>query len=322
MKRKDIRVRDPYILLYESVYYMYATTGEKTLSCYTSADLENWSEGRVVFEISEGSWAYKDVWAAEVHRYKGRFYLFVSLLGKPELYPDGSDAMYPENCPPRLKERLMRGTQIAVSDTPTGPFVPLVNRPVTPLEQSCIDGTLFVKDGVPYIFYSHDWPDNYCEREKAYVGQICAARLKDDLTEIVGEPWVVFDSNEVPLSAKTPHHVVEADGSFTRYGSDAPFVQTLSDGRLFLTWSPYLQDTYVVLGAVSESGDIHGPWRHLDEPIFEDNGGHAMFFRNKANELCMVLHAPESQQKERAHLFVMREKDGALHIDRELEPEK
>jgi beta-xylosidase len=111
LKRRDIRIRDPFILYEGGKYYMYATTGEKTLSYYFGSDLENWEYGGVVFEIPDDFWAYKDVWAAEVHRYKGKFYLFVSLLGKNGL----------------------RGTQIAVSDTPNGKFVPIIDRAITSL---------------------------------------------------------------------------------------------------------------------------------------------------------------------------------------------
>jgi hypothetical protein len=68
MKRRDIRVRDPYIVFEDGVYYLYATSGQRTLSYYRSVDLENWEEGGVVFEIPEDFWAYKDVWAGEVHK--------------------------------------------------------------------------------------------------------------------------------------------------------------------------------------------------------------------------------------------------------------
>ena len=121
LKRSDIRVRDPYILYESGVYYMYTTSTTKELSCYKSTDLENWEEGGVIFEITDDSWACKDLWAPEVHKYKGRYYLFISILGKNGL----------------------RGTQIAACDSPCGRFIPLVNRPVTPIKQSCIDGTLF-----------------------------------------------------------------------------------------------------------------------------------------------------------------------------------
>ena len=296
MKRADIRIRDPFILYEGGVYYMYATTGEKTLSCYLSRDLENWENSKVVFEIPQDFWAYKDVWAGEVHKYKGKYYLFVSLLGKNGL----------------------RGTQIAVSDKPDGQFIPLVNRAVTPLNQSCIDGTLFVCDGKPYILYSHDWPDNYFEEKNEYVGEIWCSELSENLTEMIGDAIRLFASDEVPLSKSTPHKITWAGRQAKRYGSDAPFVQRLSNGALYLTWSPYLEDHYVVLGAVSKSGNIFGPWEHVDRPLFEDNGGHAMFFDDANGRKIMCIHAPECPMKERAHLYHMLEDGNNLKIITEL----
>ncbi|MBQ8696228.1 MAG: family 43 glycosylhydrolase [Clostridia bacterium] len=297
LKRKDIRVRDPYIVNEGGRYYLYATTGERTMSCYVSDDLENWDEGGVAFEIPEDFWAYRDVWASEVHKYKGKFYLFVSLLGHNGL----------------------RATQICVCDTPKGPFLPITDHGATPAGQSCIDGTLYVDGDTPYVVYSHDWPDCYDAEKGTLVGEICAARLTPDLTEIVGEPWMLFTSAEAPISAETPHRITWEGKPALRYGSDAPFLQKLSNGSLYLTWSPYLHDNYVVLGAVSESGDIRGPWKHLDKPLFDRNGGHAMFFDRNDGKRIMCLHAPESHLAERANLFVVEEKDGALVIAEELQ---
>ena len=296
LKRRDIRIRDPFILYEGGKYYMYATTGEKTLSYYFGNDLESWEYGGVVFEIPDDFWAYKDVWAAEVHRYKGKFYLFVSLLGKNGL----------------------RGTQIAVSDTPNGKFVPIIDRAATPLDKSCIDGTLFVDGGKPYILYSRDWPDNYIEELGAYVGEIYCAELSEDLTEIKGEPVRLFASNESPLSRVAPQKGMWEGKSIVRYGSDAPFVQRLSDGSLYLTWSPYPKDHYVVYGVLSRSGSVYGPWEHLTEPLFDDDGGHAMFFDDSQGRKIMCLHAPEREMLERAHLYHMTEDAGVLKIVEEL----
>ena len=63
LKRRDIRVRDPFIVLDDGKYYLYATSGERTMSYYVSDDLENWEEGGIAFEIPDNFWAYKDVWA-------------------------------------------------------------------------------------------------------------------------------------------------------------------------------------------------------------------------------------------------------------------
>ena len=60
LKRRDIRVRDPFIVLDDGKYYMYATSGERTMSYYVSDDLENWEESGIAFEIPEDFWAYKD----------------------------------------------------------------------------------------------------------------------------------------------------------------------------------------------------------------------------------------------------------------------
>lgn len=296
MKREEIRIRDPYIVLEGDTYYMYYSLGEMSIAYYYSDDLENWEDGGVCFEADENIWSNEGVWASEVHKYKGKFYLFAS---------------------PRDKKEL-RGTLIAVSSSPRGPFVPVTARAATPDNSSCIDGTFLVEDGKPYIIYSHDWPDNYVEDVDAYVGEICCAELNDELAGIVGEPWRIFASNEVPLSKVAPNPLPYGGKRVIRYGSDAPFVQKLSDGRLFLTWSPYLKDHYVVLGAISESGKICGPWTHLDVPVFEDDGGHAMFFKNKEGKVCMALHAPERPPRERAHIFEMCEKDGRLEIVKEI----
>ena len=296
MRRSDIRIRDPFILNENGVYYMYATSGDKTLSYYRSVDLDNWEEGGIVFEIPENFWAYKDVWAGEVHKYRGNYYLFVSLLGKNGL----------------------RGTQIAVSDKPNGHFVPLTDCAVTPLDKSCIDGTLFVCDGKPYIFYSHDWPDNYVEEKEAYIGEIWCAELSEDLTAMKGQPTRLFSSDESPLSRIAPDKITWEGKQTVRYGSDAPFIQRLSDGTLYLTWSPYLDDHYVVLGVVSESGNVYGPWKHLERPLFEDNGGHAMFFDDAVGRKIMCIHAPERHMMERARLYHMTENEGGLQILEEL----
>ena len=104
----------------------------------------------------------------------------------------------------------------------------------------------------------------------------------------------------------------------TRYGTDAPFFRTLSNGSLLLTWSPYLQDNYVVLSVISSSGKLRGPWAHVAEPLFTDNGGHAMFFHRTDGTLCMCLHAPEAHMLERAHLFEMAEENGLLVIKKEI----
>lgn len=297
MKAEDIRIRDPYIVSHDGFYYMYGTICEtkldpNTLYVYRSANAEEWENPKEIFSLSSVADARPEtaplsddtypnqLWAPEVHVYKGKFYLFVSIL----------------------RNNGLRGTFIAMCDKPDGTFVPISPRPATPDDRSCIDGTFFVENGTPYIVYSHDWPDCFNTQKGRYIGEICAVELSADLRKAVGEPFRLFASDEAPLSSVHPAHVTIDGKAALRHGSDAPFVRTLSDGRLVLTWSPYLTDNYVVLGAVSENG-IRGPWKHIDTPFYADNGGHAMFFTDADGTIKTCIHRPEHVPSERMQIL-------------------
>lgn len=289
IKTQDLRIRDPYVVVCGGFYYMYKCD-EISVLVYKSRDLENWEEQAVVYELSSESWGYKDLWAAEVHKYNGKYYMFLSLLGRNGL----------------------RGTEISVSDTPDGRFVPMTNKPVTPYERSCIDGTLYVEDGIPYIVYSADWPDNYDEAEDAYIGEIWARELSADLSEGVGEPFLLFKSNEAYCSL--PQDIIRDGKNARRYGSDAPFLQRLSCGKLYLTWSPYPKDKYIVAAAISDNNSIKGRWKHSEKPLFDKNGGHAMFFEDLDGNKKMCIHCPERTPDERAMFIDVKEENGELVI--------
>ncbi len=303
MKREDIRIRDPYVLAHENVYYMYAST--ETSECasadksalnmlvYKSCDLENWSDPEVVFEYkpSETSHLLKELWAPEVHYYKGRFYAFLSFMNRTG----------------------KRGTYVAVADKPDGEFKLLRDEPITPIEQSCIDATLYIENNEMYAVYSHDWPDNYINEKNAFVGEICAVKINDSF-ERISEPIKLFASCDVPISARTPNFTKFQGREAMRFGSDAPFLLKLSDGRLLLTWSPKLNNNYVVLGAISDSGSLLGEWRHIDEPIFDDNGGHAMFFNDFNGDRIMCIHHPEVWYSERMYYTKVEETDNGVKV--------
>ena len=285
---KDLIVRDPFIVPWQGEYYMTGSAGGaigEDVKMYCSVDLKNWEDLGVIYKTTQASWVSRDAWACEIHRYKGKFYAFVSSLGKNGL----------------------RGTQIAVCDTIDGKYVPLTDRPVTPIDKSCIDCTFFEQNGMPYIVYSRDWPDNYSAEKDCYIGQIWAAALEADLSQIKDEPFLLFNSNDAPLSAKAPNKQVWLGKDVWRYGSDGPFVHKLENGSLLLLWSPVLGRNYVVLGAISKNGDIHGPWEHIDKPLYDKNGGHAMIFTDFYKQKIMSLHT-EKMMEERAVFVDITEK--------------
>lgn len=295
IKRENLRIRDPYVVAHEGTYYMYGTINEdkndKNLYVFCSKNLEDWEEGKVIFTLAPDSWAETDLWAPEVHLYEEKFYMFISIKGKNGL----------------------RGTQILVSDTPDGRFIPLKNAPQTPHDKSCIDGTLYVENGTPYMVFSSDWPDNFEKDKGCYVGKISAIELTKDLKDSVGEAFLLFESDEAPCSKKAPAVHEYLGETVTRYGSDAPFIQKLSNGNLFLTWSPIPDMNYIVAAAISENG-IKGEWKHLDKEIFDKNGGHAMFFTDFEGKRKMCIHHPERYPDERALFIDVIEENGEIKI--------
>ena len=296
LKTNEIRIRDPFIVAYENTYYMYGThekmQNDKNLYVFKSTDLENWEDAKTIFTLAHDSWAIGELWAPEVHLYEGRFYLFISILGKHGL----------------------RGTQICVCDTPDGTFLPISDRPATPFEKSCIDGTLHVENGRPYIVYSADWPDNFDSTLGVYVGEIKALELTKDLKNAVGEPFLIFRSADAPCSKNRPAIHDYMGNQVTRYGSDGPFIRKLKNGSLMLTWSPIPDLNYVVAYAISKSGSIKGPWIHGDSPLFDKNGGHAMIFDDFDQNTLMCIHFPERYPDERAFFLKLDESGDSVSV--------
>lgn len=287
MKLDEINIRDPFILPYEGKYYMYgsrvrkpkpnAAWGEQTgFDVYISTDLENWSGPKAVFEIPESFWATKEAWAPEVHRYHDKFYMLASFCA----------------------DRRNRATQALVSNSPEGPFQ-VFGKPLTPPDWVCLDGTLYVEDGVPYLIFSHEW-------QQVDDGEIAMIQLKDDLSEAVGEPKILFRASESGWADA----IHREDLGKVVYVTDGPWL-VRDEGKLFMFWSSFYKGSYAEGVAVSESGKIRGPWRHSDKLLFEKDGGHGMMFEDFEGNKYFALHQPNVTLLERPNFFrVEKTRDG------------
>ena len=280
ISRKDIRIRDPFILTdtENQCYYMYGTTAlvpdhiaaGNTFTVYKTYDLENFEDGKIVVDGAKlGFWADRDFWAPEVYKYNGRYYLFGSCKA----------------------EGRMRATHIFVCDTPDGEFIPVSKEPQTPHDRMCLDGTFWVEDGIPYMVFCHEW-------SQITIGTVCAVRLADDLTAAIGEPIHLFTATDDPDVALVPKRS-GAMGAIT----DGPFLYK-ENGKLCMIWSSKVKGgRYAVLLAESESGSVIGPWKHMGSR-FDFDGGHAMIFHTLDGKRMMSLHSPNNiRNEERAHFF-------------------
>lgn len=284
MKFSEINIRDPFIVPENGKYYMYGTRGagcwarEKTddmgFDVYVSEDLENWSEPKAVFSGSDDFWATHNYWAPEVHKYNGRFYMFASFKS----------------------EDRNRGTQILVSDSPDGTFVPLTDYPVTPEDWMSLDGTLYVdKNGQPHIVFCHEW-------SQITDGEICEMQLSHDLKTVVTQPRTLCKGSDPWWARK----------EYDKWVTDGPFLHRGESGKLYMIWSSFTDSGYIQAVSYSDNGDIDGNWLHDLPLLAEKDGGHGMIFRSFEGRLYLVLHRPNENPLERPALTEIKEVDGKL----------
>ena len=305
-------LHDPFILAYAptKTYYLYTSnvpslTQVKRVGtmAYTSKDLKHWAAPKVVFTVPEGFWAEQGGWAPEVHEYRGRFYLLTTLHNDKKTLPQEI---------PLGHETYMRGTIIAVSDSPDGPFVPVKSDgPIPPANFMTLDGTLYVdRAGKPWMVYAHEWL-------QVTDGKMEAVPLKDDLSGASGDPIYLFKASDAPwIDEQAVPTTVGA-----RYVTDGPELFRSKDGHLLMLWSSYehLSDGvpgshYVQTVARSVSGELKGPWVQL-APLVKQDSGHGMLFRTFDGQLMMVLHRPFKGA--RGKLYEMRDAGDHLEVVKE-----
>lgn len=269
------------MVVYDGKYYMYGTRaasfGYKTagFDVYVGTDLENWSEPVEVFDSEKNGMNSAVNWAPEVHIVNGKFYLLATFTK-----PDG-----------------LRGTFILVSDTPDGEFVPVSHNSLTPDGWECLDGTLYEEDGSVYCVFCH-------EHTQILNGTVCYVKLSDDLSHAVSEPVELFDAGSFlgRTATENCHNV-----------TDGPFLYRTATGKLLMIWST-CDSKYLQCVATSDNSSITGKWSHL-EPLFTEDGGHGMLFKDMSGNLKLTLHCPNISGCEKPVFFDIKETDVSLTIN-------
>jgi len=294
MKREDINIRDPYVLLTNGTYYLYGTRSATTwgpadgLDCYVSQDLETYEGPIEIYHKEPDSPFVCCYWAPECYELFGKYYL-ITTLGK---------------------EGNQTGIYALTADKPEGPYVRHENSHLTPDAWRCIDGTLYQDDTGLYLAFSRsfeDAPDG---------GDLWAVKLDttgDRINGPEGEPFMLFSAAECGWNEPIPFAKdfgIDEDV----YLSDGPSLFQTSDGALTLLWSSWYHGSYAVGAAVSASGDIHGPWTHYETPVWPENAGHGMVFTKKDGTLCYALHYPNDKYMERPVFHTLAFENGKVTI--------
>lgn len=267
-------IGDPFILKEVDTYYCYATGGSSGFYMWQTDDLSNWGSAKRTHVFEGSSWATKNYWAPEVHKYKDKYVLMYSAQWEND-----------------YKLRL----GIAFADSPEGPFVDPLDKPLLRKSYCAIDAHLFVDDdGTPYLFYVRDNYDNFIGKNQ--VSQTYGVQLSEDLLSIVGEP-VLLTTPENDWELKSGKYI----------WNEGVYVLK-NNGKYYLYFSANYTSTHDYCVGVAVSDNVLGPYvKPVENPLLAPttslvNGnvivsgpGHNAFF-TVGDELFTSYHVNTSNE--------------------------
>ena len=263
-----VHIGDPFVLLHDGTYYMYATGtgGDNGFRVWRASELSGeWTDCGYCYKINESSFGYKNFWAPEVRvRKDGKFVMHYTA---------------------RFKENDSLRIGVAIADSPLGPFTDVTPRkPMFDFGWATIDAHCFTdEDGVSYLYYVRDVSENI--RDGIRYSDVYVSRLDESLTHLISEPELVLE----------PSQDWELRQSKEWRWNEGPFVYK-HDGKYYLMYSANCFDSkyYGVGYAVASSPT--GPFVKAEEnPILEyddrmSGPGHNALFTDKNGELWNAFH--------------------------------
>ena len=237
---------DPDILYYDGYYYMYVTGNGYPV--YRSADLASWE--LIGKSLPEVSWNINKqyMWAPDVEYINGKFYMSVS-MGEA-------------------------GFGIAISDSPTGPFVCAGDMPFL---TKTIDGHIFVDDdGKIYLYYT-----SWCDGRKYGIWGV--EMQSDCLTPKWETEKLIFTPTEPWEKTMDMGGVVEA-----------PYMLK-KDGTYYLVYSGSHYMAEYAVGYATSKNPLEGFKKNADNPILVGTAdtrgtGHCSIVTSPSGKMAMVYH--------------------------------
>ncbi|QUL54038.1 family 43 glycosylhydrolase [Paenibacillus tritici] len=140
---QTIYTADPAPLVYNDTVYLYTGHDEDNSTYYTmndwrvysSKDMANWTDHGSPLSYKAFSWASGEAWASQVIERNGKFYFYVTVkstsLGRPAI-------------------------GVAVANSPTGPFVDAIGKPLVSSSWGDIDPSVYIdSDGQAYLYWGN-----------------------------------------------------------------------------------------------------------------------------------------------------------------------
>ena len=256
---------DPEARFYEGKYWIYVTGvsgqygSQINLTSFSSADLKTWQRHDGIVKMSDFPWAVKDIWAPTIIEKNGKYYL---MFASNDILESGAPG----------------GLELAVADSPEGPFKGMLGRPFLNRfinKAQPIDAHFFKDDdGQIYLYYG-GWA--HCN----------VAKMKEDMTD------AAEDYKEI-----TPEGYIEGPCMLKR------------GGVYYFMWSSgcWKDETYKVMYSTAKSP--YGPFDNAKTILkaqagIADGPGHHGFIKIEGTEdYLIVYHRREIGDLESRHRFL------------------
>lgn len=289
---------DPYILkASDGKFYMYGTGGvENGFQASVSSDLVHWENlGRIYQGNTDESWTVANFWAPEVYEIDGKYYMLFSADWKHNPTNEG--------------ENFRIG--VAVSDSPAGPFMEMMDRPIFDPGYPIIDANLHFENGKVYLYYSRccyknpvesevaDWAKKQGWFDEIEESWIYGVEMKPDFSDIIGEPKLLLrppvkmDDKQAEWESRSV-----TSKEVNRRWTEGSFIFKKGDTYYMMYSANYFGGKNYAVGYAT-SKDPLGPFEKADSnPILEKNvekggivtgTGHNMMFEHDG-QMYTVYH--------------------------------
>lgn len=246
---------DPEARFYEGKYWIYVTHSkpfkeQQNLTAFSSADMKNWEKHDNIIDMSGFPWVWGAVWAPTIIEKKGKYYL---VFATNDIHSNEEPG----------------GLEIAVSDSPAGPFKAMFNHSLVediyngaqPIDAHLFEDT----DGTVYLYYG-GWGH-------------CIAMIMNETMD----GFIPFPDGEYRKEI-TPKDYVEGPCMFRR------------GDKYFFMWSSgrWEQDSYCVYYGTSDSPigpfEKEGVVVTSKEDIAQSPGHNGFFYIPESDEYYFVYH--------------------------------
>jgi GH43 family beta-xylosidase len=278
-------IGDPFILrASDGIYYLYATSAKDGFLCWSSENLIDWEERGYCYRADDSCWGQKWFWAPECYEINGKFYFFYSAHDK-------------EN-PNNELENFCLG--VGVSESPTGPFEDISDRPLLKLDYPIIDVDLARDDkgnvlsdeaGNFYLYFSRCcYNHKVGDYEESHIYGIL---LAPDCSHCIGEPKLLLKPDQEWESWSAP--------TTGRRWTEGPLVIKRQNKYYMMYSANFFEEKYYGIGCAVADNPFgpyvkydHNPIMSHDYPRVSGPGHNSVAWSPDGSEMFVCYHVHTS----------------------------